>query len=491
MFKKFYLIITLCLLTNLVLASDAFWRNSPLTDRWMKNGLFLRVLPGYLQNTDFPPNKVGNVVPFTDGISTVRILGGWDPDWQNGEPLQDGDLFDANIVLNQQKLFDRIDPYINSGIHDITIVMDNTPEDLSNYVYNSLCEDGYGFAGIPRDETVSWLMAFKIASTLKAQYPGVSFRYRVGTEAGGLNRFCGTQHQYFLHYTRMVDAIKRVDPQIKVMPYNVSGVTTTDTQYNVSIVEITPSLRNTNRELSALAVSFYIQLNNNKFATTIQRKIDDFTQYWNTVETLNGQTISREIHEFGILSPNTQPSQIQNAAFHAEAIMIFSNSNIDKFYHWHNAFSANTNLLSPVGWVYSVLDNMAGGIWTYPAIGAVSHPDTSYFTTISKKSDKSILMISSLNPNKDLYEYKTPTINVPLSSLPNTVSSLPADSDICMTWVRDEFSTDAEVIDSLTLKNYANMQYNFKELRGNHLAIRPLIKTNSVTAIVFKQNCEE
>jgi hypothetical protein len=462
--------------------TNAFWRNTPIVDVWMKPGSFLKNMPSYLSNTDFPPRKMGRVIPFSDGVTTVRILGGWSPNWpHSGElrdtPLAQTDIFDDNVNLFSRKLFDRISPYVNAGIRDFTIVLDNIPINLG--INNSL-HPLYGYAGLPKSRSISWLIGNRVSKALKNRYPQSTFRYRVGTEAGNRSRFNGTETDYLGHYISVTDGIRNVDENIDIMPFNASGVTYTDIHNNVSIERISPILKNKVKKLSAQPVSIYIQKkNSNTFSNTLKNRINNFTTYWDSIESKYGRRISREVHEFGLLDGKYRTSEIQKAAYHAEGIMRFSKANIDKLFHWHNTFyrGPRRNVLTPTGWTYAVLDHMAGGDWRFPTINANHQPGTEYFSAISKKGNKSILLVSSLNPN-ETNEYRTPTIVIPVSSLPQAYN-------ICMTWIRDDLYTENDVVNSLTLKRYNN----YSEIRGNTLIIRPLIKTNSVTAIIFVNNC--
>jgi len=495
--------------SNSEIAMEAFWKNTPIIDRWMKSS-FLTNLPGYLSDTDFPPQETDNVVPFATGISTVRILGGWNPSWDNGEAGEvgfvSGDVFDSNVTLDKEKLFARLSRFVEAGITDITIVTDQIPESLT---INPVYVEPYGQISPPKDASTSWLIGNRLATALKQEFPTVKFRYRVGTEAGGRGRFDGTQNQYFVHYTRIADGInKYVGADIEIMPYNASGITTTDVNQNVSIIEIAPQIASTNRKISAQPTSLYVITPDSKtFNATIESRLSNMMQYWDSVDAAYGQEVDREIHEFGLIDPTgaliERGLTAQNAAFHAEAIMRFAQAGIDKLYHWGDTIRFGQ--LAPTGWLYSVLDSMEGGVWEYPSIEVWSgNADTTYFAAVSKKDDKSILLISALNPDIDIVEYKTPNTRVPLSSLP-TLNFAPASSDICMTWVRDSLGAEirnnpeaeSKAIESLTLESLEEIEKetpgtirNNVFVQGDDLIIRPFVKTNTVTAIVFEANCE-
>lgn len=477
----------------------------------MKDGSFLRNLPQYLTDTDFPPAASKNVVPFADGIATVRVLGGWRniPGTKAGENagvnFANTDVFEArrsaacNVPVSDffacpKRLVDRISPYANAGIKDITVVLDNIPESL---VKKASYDKEFGQNAPPKTEEISWHIGHHVAKILKSNFPRVTFRYRVGTECGDVNRFNGSEQQYFLHYTRISDAIhKHVGSAIAIMPFNQAGYGATDFHKNVSMQRLAPRLGKA-RVYSAQPVSLYLQKKNKTFLAPLKERVEQMTSYWDALDkerSASGQPgrLLREVHELGVLrnrgaSPGEVVSPIQLAAFHAEAIMRFARAGVDKVFHWHNAIEPGNEILTPTGWVYSVLDSMVGGIWKYPNVNVGSADERSdYFATLSRHSNRSVLMISSLNPRETITEWKTPVMHISIEDFHERVSFW--SKKVCMAWVRkDSFDGPNDVKESLTLKPFEGSL----SIQGKSVTLRPLVKTNSVTAIVFdhKNNC--
>lgn len=496
---------------------DGFWKYAPLTDRWMSGGNFLRPYPEYLKDSSFPPDEgISHVgVPFADGISAVRILGGWkfevgskagenaDIDFARTNVFEaNNDSGDCPIPVDDffmcpKRLTNRIDPYVNAGIRDITVVLDNIPEPLvvdpADASKQPSYDPNYGQNAPPRNEKVSWHIGYQTARVLKETYPNVVFRYRVGTENGDASRFNGTEKQYFLHYSRIADAIhNHVSRDIEIMPFNQAGYSHSDLHKNVSMERLIPTL--SGRTYSAQPVSLYLQKTKRHFRIRLKDRVEQLLKYWTTLEkhqVESGRTVvpTREVHEFGILldEENEMISELQSAAFHAEGIMRFAQAGADRLFHWHNAYTKN-GLLSATGWVYSVLDSMKGSVWTFPEVRvARAHKLSDYFSALSRQSDRSILMVSALNPDELLNEWKTPTINIPLKDIPRDTFKEGKLVNICMTSVQDEIRNQSEVIGSLTLKKYEHTAF----VSGDNLIIRPLLKTNGVAAIVFgKKGCQ-
>ncbi|MGZ0654574.1 hypothetical protein ACWPKS_03115 [Coraliomargarita sp. W4R72] len=59
---------------------DGFYHETGVLEPVLENGHRLRVMPQWMQETDFPYelwNPKGGEIPFAEGLSVVRLPGGW------------------------------------------------------------------------------------------------------------------------------------------------------------------------------------------------------------------------------------------------------------------------------------------------------------------------------------------------------------------------------------------------------------------------------
>lgn len=77
------------------------WRHQPVIGIWLSGGQGLIDVPDYLDGTDFPYARrpYPREVPFADGLTVVRLLGGWDPrDLGKGESRTYDDIAQGDLV---------------------------------------------------------------------------------------------------------------------------------------------------------------------------------------------------------------------------------------------------------------------------------------------------------------------------------------------------------------------------------------------------------
>jgi len=368
----------------------AFWRHRPVVDRWLKDGGFFRRIPDYLCDASlsfhYRKKSAPEEIPFVDHVTVVRLLGGWRPDWKGGE-MADGrsvesyDLAyrgaDGRIHYRWELLPRRLDPYVENGC-DLTIVLDNTP-----YCFPKEPQvRGLGQAAPPADfaEWGAFIEALCRELVRLYGFDRVNrWRFRMGTECQGPERFAGTQKQFFRLYDYAAAAVRRVLPGAKFGPFNLAGNPDgTGVSYHAladhCATGVNSATRKTGSPLDFAAVSLYTapSISDGILRTTdpdhkARQKID----FWNGLAARRPQLadVSREVHEFGILGNEFNAGHgepgARGAAWMFHIMVCLREGGLDRFWHWgvleRIAGREIHELLRSNGWLLSVLEHTVGG----------------------------------------------------------------------------------------------------------------------------------
>lgn len=216
----------------------AFWRHRPVVDRWLVGGLGFTRVPDYLCDPalSFPYRRkpAPREIPFADHVTVVRLLGGWSKNWKHGEvdegrPVDSCDLAyrndDGEIHYRWYLLRPRLDPYVMTG-YGLTLVLDNTP-----WCFRSKDGKGsYGNADPPTSYEEWGAFIEELCRQLVHLYGTETvsqWRFRMGTECQGKDRFTGSQEEFHKLYDHAAVAVKRVVPGARFGPFNLAGKTTT------------------------------------------------------------------------------------------------------------------------------------------------------------------------------------------------------------------------------------------------------------------------
>ncbi len=368
----------------------AFWRNRPVVDRWLKGGLGFTRIPQYLcdASLSFPYRKkpAPHEIPFCDHVTVVRLLGGWNPKWRHGEvtpdrPVQACDLAyrddTGRIQYRWELLAPRLAPYAKNG-YGLTIVLDNTPWCFPQKPDGR----GTGQAAPPADFAEWGAFVEELCRQLVRQYgfeTANRWRFRMGTECQGKERFSGTQEQYFELYDYAAAAVKRVLPGAQFGPFNLAG---SPDSGNVSYYALAAHcLNEPNRAtgkvgtpLDFAAVSIYTSpsllrgiLRTTNPAFKAQQKID----FWNDLGRRHPRlaNVSREVHEFGILANEFKIGHgepgARGAAWMFHVMMCLREGGMDRLWNWGVFERINLGhrhqILRSNGWLFSILEHTVGG----------------------------------------------------------------------------------------------------------------------------------
>ena len=401
-----------------------FWRNRPVLGFALKLGNGVAPVPEYLLAGATPTapdfaygaRPYGTEVLWADNLFVVRPLGGWNPATLLGEQLEYGagstaaDLCfknqDGSIGYRWNLLAPRLSPYSGIGYTGgaLTYVLDNTPWDLPT---TPALGASYGQSSPPADlnQWSTFIQGFaQQLVSLNVATGTDALRFRQGTECNMTERFNGTQAQYNAQYAASATAVKSVFPNAQFGPFNSASGST-----RVNHAALATYCKANNLPFDFAAISFFEMAN-----TGTNKFIDSDTNWastingWATIETNLGRSVSREIHEFGVLyneyGMSTSEPGSWGAAWSFNILMKLYASGLQRSSHWDSteniagtATNPTISALKSDGWVYTVLDSMAGGQWTYLTPPAPSTAGTKYTSVCVTKGNRVYVMVSALN----------------------------------------------------------------------------------------------
>ena len=364
---------------------DNFWRHRPVLDRWLLGGAGLEQIPEWLcdPSLSFPYMKKAQAkeVPFADHLTVVRLLGGWNPDWKNGEirpgtQVSDYDLAyrDENGVIQYRwnLLAPRLDPYVNTG-HGLTLVLDNTPACFADEAKFA----SYGPA-TPPDDLNEWSAFIEgLCRQLIATYGEdrvSTWRFRLGTECQGRERFDGTQAQFHAFYEATAKAVQRVLPDAAFGPFNLAGGYTGGPE-QISYMGLADYCVENDLPLDFAAVSLYTSpsVSRGAIRTTdprfkAQQKID----FWDALGEAHSELsdVPREVHELGILDNEFEIGYgepgARGAAWHFDVMVSLLGNGLDRLWYWEvfdpiSHAGRRDYLLDGFGWLLTVMEHAVGG----------------------------------------------------------------------------------------------------------------------------------
>jgi hypothetical protein len=418
---------------------DPFWRYSAALGPYLEIGNGLMTVPDYMLLGDFPYRKRSfpQEVLFADGLSIVRLLGGYLIPGVSEEVVQERDLAfrdaDGKICYRPHLLKPRLQPYLDQGYTDLTLVLDNVP-----YCFpEKPVAVGLGQIMPPRDPEEWKQFIREVARWIVDIFgpEGASrLRFRVGTENNSTDRWGGTQAQYIQHYKDSAAAVLEIIPQARISFYNISSaiVQQIPTQ-NVNSFALAESCYRDqpHAPIDFIAFSSYYWQENDPEQTAAQSRAV-WEQFGNLVPALKRS--SREIQEFGtatwLMTAAGQPSRSEPGALGAAQMLQMTfwlkAAGTDRLWHWspldteiRDAAGILRSLPTGQAWIYSVLEYMAGG-------GAFLSPIASLGDGVKRlavgsvQDDATIVLASAYHPSGDSMPAKTIEFRIPASFMRQT-----------------------------------------------------------------------
>ena len=204
-----------------------FWRVSGSVAPYSADGWRLTSIPDYLttNSLSFPFEKrpYDEEIPGVDEVILIRLLGGLQD--ANGNPLWDEDFVyreNGLLICRPDVITARIQPYLDQGYTNFTIVLDNV-----NWCLPTVPESGTYGQRAPEASFDEWYVTVQSACVhlrnLLGEEAANRLKFRVGTESDWMQRWDGTETEFLLHYDYSAAAVKSILPDAQIGPYNELG----------------------------------------------------------------------------------------------------------------------------------------------------------------------------------------------------------------------------------------------------------------------------
>jgi hypothetical protein len=419
---------------------ERFWRYSAVLGPLLEQGYALEVVPAYLTEGDFPYPKrpYSKEVLFADHLSVVRLLGGYNDRSQDGpgDPaVRERDLAwrdqDGKIRYRMELLRPRLQPWLDAGYTDLTLVLDNVPW---CFPAQPGIRASYGQGVAPRDEA-EWgefvrALCREVSAILGPEAAN-RLRFRVGTENNGKERFDGTQEQYLRHYEASARAVQTVLPGAKVGPFNIAGISLAGVaRHNVNGYALAEFAATRALPYDWVSYTRYFRPGEDP-AWHAQTCREVWAEFERRVPSLKG--VSREIHEFGVapwgevakgVFPSAEPGA-NGGALTSQMMWHLRAAGINRLWHWllgeriRDRGDDTPLLTGGPAWVLSVLEHMAGGEAFLIEPATKPPADGKFLAAVSVRGDRTLLMISAYHP--DIAEHTRTTVDfrLPARLLPS------------------------------------------------------------------------
>lgn len=320
----------------------------------------------------------------------------------------------------------RLQPYIEHGYKDLTLVLDNVP-----YCFPARPKAiGLGQIMPPRDPAEWKAFIVEVAQWIVDLFgpEGASkLRFRVGTENDSTDRWDGTRDQYLRHYQDSVAAVLQVIPKARISFYNISGVSVQDIPYeNVNAFALAERCYQEvpHARIDFIAYSrYYWQQDDPKQNSRQCGAV--WEKFGQLVPALRNS--SREIQEFGTatweMTAHGQPARSEPGALGAAQLMEMTfqlrQARTNRLWHWipldteiRDSKGVLRSLPTGQAWVYSVLEYMAGGAtFLFPI--ASRGDGVKRLAVASLKADSLMLMASAYSPDGAIGPPETIELQLP------------------------------------------------------------------------------
>ncbi|MCF7848461.1 MAG: hypothetical protein K9M45_06390 [Kiritimatiellales bacterium] len=417
-----------------------FWRARPVIGEWLAGGSGIESVPDYLKRNSFAcqMRDLDKEIHYADHLNAVRLIGGWNEGGgaENPVPADVADLVYTNqageLQYRWDKLAARLDPYINIGYTNLTLVLDNIP-----YCFPSnIVMESYGQVAPPVDFSDWQTFVSNLCVELVDLYGYETvnrFRFRQGTEAQGTKRFAGTQEEYFKIYDHSAAAIKSVLPDAQFGPFNQAGGKSNPAGNNVNMVALAQHCASEpNHSTGAVGTPFdFISISSYIAQPTHshdpQAEARTCSNFFYTVQAELPQPVPFEIHELGILNCEaglaTGEPGARGAGWFFHLVTTLREIGVSRWYHW-DVFDRFREsgvglhyLLDGPGWFLAVLDRTAGGEGFTLNTSSPTNTDTQVKAVGVFGGGRDWILAGIFNPNRLSHDPETVSIHVPLSLL--------------------------------------------------------------------------
>ena len=435
---------------------DGFYRYTAVLGPLLEKGHRLCKIPDWMLTTDFPYEKrpYALEIPFADGLSVVRLLGGWEDKKLPADRRNDpNDLVfrdDAGVLHYRWNLLKaRLDPFVTNGYIQLTLVMDNVPYCLAK----SPTQGNYGQVAPPGNDQEWYAFIRDMCREMKRLYGEETvknFRFRMGTEMQDQRRFAGSQEQYLKYYDFAAKAVKEEIPPAGFGPFNRSMPWSEAKKGELpyAVVDILKVVEHcatgTNYATGKIGAPIDFAARSFYYFTTQphpgvfgniepDQRTPEMGELWRQARGIapSMEHLSREVQEFG---PNLSTEQklygldtgARGAAQTLHTIANLKEEGLDRLWHWElfEDVAAEKSLLMSQGWLYAILDHMRGGeLYSVPVTGI---PDNGNLqkALLSVKKNEALLIVSNWNADREKHASNDLTLFIPESVMAAKPSSI-------------------------------------------------------------------
>jgi len=444
-----------------------FYRGTQIQGQGMKNGAqgLVTVPAAWLSpERSFPYLKRPSAkeVFFADTLSFVRFCGGWNPTvgvWgENTGVLGVGDLAvetDGAVSHRFGAVKERIDPFIEQGYTDLIFSIDNVPYDMAVKRDGQPVIHHFGQAAGPRSASEWRDFMHGLGNELVRLYPDYArgWRYRVGTECNGGSRFSdtttfwGSNAEYRSWYAATHEGLSAAFGQTPILgPGEYHGQITVGADDKrdkdpVDYLDLAVYAQQSLSPLSFVANSSHAipRLTEGGSVTgaadpneRVASTVSGF-QTWLAAEP-SLASADKYIFQFGILQSELTYNGVnldahgepagRGAAWTMHCLFeLWEQLGFKGIWHWDVAETltgsgmSNQYLLKSNGWLYTILDHLAGGtVHSLPV--ARDDASTSYKPVLVRKGDRTYLLLSAFNLSRDALPARRVVVQIPEDLLP-------------------------------------------------------------------------
>ena len=455
---------------------DGFYRYTAVLDRTLAPAGLMWEIPDWMTQTDFPYAKkpFEKELPFADGCTVVRLLGGWmdpklDPQRTNDPNDLAGRDEAGNIFYRWDLLKARLDPYVEQG-YELTLVLDNVPHCFPE---PGRVDSGKHFGQVapPKDMSEWYAFVRAMCDEIKRLYGSeiqTRLRFRMGTEMQDDRRFAGTFEEYCQVYDHAAKAVKEVFPEAKFGPFNRSMPQGNFQNFgglvsgNVGLLKLADHCAHgTNTATGQIGSPFdfaprsfyyFSSMKENGSLGNIQpdERLPEFQKMWEAIEAVSPRYkgISREVQEFGA-HLNTEggiyglDTGARGAAQNLDTIIGLKELGTDRIWHWElfEKIDNEKTLLMSQGWLYCVFERMRGGqLYSLPVKTADGQGNRQR-ALISIKDNEAILVVANWNPDRVERQSTRVSLTLPRSDLqPSGMLSFTEENSVYDV-IRDDFKS--------------------------------------------------
>lgn len=447
---------------------DGFYRYTAVLGPQLESGYQVMAIPAWMQETDFPYQKrpYEKEIPFADGLSVVRLLSASKTAEDANKPGGTMDLVYRDPSGQLQYRWDvlkaRLDPYINLGYTDLTLVMDNIP-----WCFPSVPIIGeYGQMGAPADYQEWYAFIKAMCAELKRLYgeePVKHFRFRMGTEMQDARRWTGSYEGYLQYYDLAAKAVQEELPGAGFGPFNRSVPQKVEA---VSIVELAKHCARKDVPFDFRARSLYYFSSQPKpgvFGNIHpDQRLPEMETLWEQMEQIDPKykNLSREVHEFG---PHLSTEEglygfdtgARGAAQTFHTVVQLREAGTDRLWHWQlfEKIEPGRELLYSTGWLYSVFDYLRGGEAFVLPVQSAADNGNAHKALLTVLEDRAILIVSCWNTDRVKHAPDQLTLRLPESVLSKKIGTVKTLSFTETNSVYDVVRRDLAAADLLSEKH--------------------------------------